>query len=129
MKGQELGNIISRINKLEEAVFGRKAIKSKKATLPEFGDINFSLNERAFVKRFASKKSGPKKITLLLAFLAKGSEKKEIPLNIIEKHWGKMKSLLGKFNRYYANEAKTQGLIHSNRYGHYNLTNEWKNAI
>ena len=67
----------------------------------------------------------------MLAFLAKGEVDKNIQLSEIKKHWGKMtaKSLLGKFNMFYPNDAKTRGWIDSKEYGNYNLTNEWKEIL
>lgn len=134
MKEQDLGKVIDRIEKLEKAVFGDKKItkEEKKRKVVAISDIKFSLNERAFVKRYAIDKSGPKKFTLLLAFLAKGELEKSIKLNEIKKHWNKMKAktLLGKFNMFYPNEAKTKGWIDPTKErGTYCLTNEWKDVL
>lgn len=130
MTNENLAHIIVRLEKLEKAVFG-SGVKEKKLS-PKVSavktDIDFSINERAFVKRYATDKSGPKKFTLLLAYLAKGEVDKNIELSEIKKHWGKMtsKALLGKFNMFYPNDAKTRGWIDSKEYGNYNLTNEWE---
>lgn len=130
MTNENLAHIIARIEKLEKAVF-ESVMKEKKLPAKTSDikmDIDFSINERAFVKRYATDKSGPKKFTLLLAYLAKGEIEKNIELSEIKKHWGKMtsKALLGKFNMFYPNDAKTRGWIDSKEYGSYNLTNEWK---
>ena len=94
-------------------------------------DVDFSLNERAFVKRYVVGKSGPKRFTLLLAYLSRGEINKNVELSEIKKHWNKMtaKTLLSRFNMFYPNEAKTRGWIDSKEYGSYNLTNEWKNVL
>ena len=133
MTNENLAHIIARIEKLEKAVF-EPATKEKKLPAKTSDmkiDIDFSINERAFVKRYATDKSGPKKFTLLLAYLAKGEIEKNIELSEIKKHWGKMtsKALLGKFNMFYPNDAKTRGWIDSKEYGSYNLTNEWKAKV
>jgi hypothetical protein len=133
MTNDNLAHIIARLEKLEKAVFVPEMKKNKIS--PKISttkaDIDFSINERAFVKRYATDKSGPKKFTLLLAYLAKGEVNKNIELSEIKKHWGKMtsKTLLGKFNMFYPNDAKTRGWIDSKEYGNYNLTNEWKVII
>lgn len=133
MENEELSKIIARIEKLEKAAFGAGGAKTqeqkKKTAL--IGDINFSLNERAFVKRYASKKSGPGKFTILLAHLVRGNVDKEIEISEITKHWSKMsaKNLLGKFNRFYSNDAKTKGWVDSKKRGSYKLTKEWENAL
>jgi len=124
--------IIARIEKLEKAVFGSGAKKNKVSPKKTASmDVDFSLNERAFVKRYAVDKSGPKKFVLLLAYFSKGEENKNIELSELKKHWNKMtaKTLLGKFNMFYPNDAKTRGWIDSKEYGNYNLTNEWKNVL
>lgn len=132
MTNDDLTKIIVRIEKLEKAVFGSRVGKNimtpKKITN---SDIDFSLNERAFVKRYTIDKSGPKRFTLLLAYFSKGEVNKNIELSEIKKHWNKMaaKTLLGKFNMFYPNDAKTRGWINSKEYGSYNLTNEWKNVL
>lgn len=133
MTNENLAHIIARLEKLEKAVF-KSDVKEKKLSAKTSNvntDIDFSINERAFVKRYATDKSGPKKFTLLLAYLAKGEIDKNIELSEIKKHWGKMtsKTLLGKFNMFYPNDAKTRGLIDSKEYGSYNLTSEWKTIV
>lgn len=133
MTNENLTHIIARLKKLEKAVFGSDAKEKKSSSkiYPLKTDIDFSINERAFVKRYATDKSGPKKFTLLLAYLAKGEIDKNIELSEIKKHWGKMtsKALLGNFNMFYPNDAKTRGWIDSKEYGSYNLTNEWKAIV
>lgn len=132
MKSDNLAKIIARIEKLEKAVFGSNVKKNIMASeRASVQDIDFSLNERAFVKRYVANKSGPKKFTLLLAYLSKGEINKNVELSEIRRHWNKMatKTLLGKFNRFYPNDAKTHGWIDSKEYGSYNLTNEWENVL
>lgn len=131
MSNDHLAKIVVRIEKLEKAVFGPGAGKkiSPKKTVET--DVDFSLNERTFVKRYAVEKSGPKKFVLLLAYFSKGEVNKNIELSELKKHWNKMtaKTLLGKFNMFYPNDAKTRGWIDSKEYGNYSLTNEWKNVL
>jgi len=72
--------------------------------------------------------SGPKKFTLLLAYLAKGDLKKVIALEEIQKQWNKMtaKSLLGmEFNRFYPASAKENDWVNSEKNGSYNLRPAW----
>jgi len=132
MTKDDLTKIIVRIEKLEKAVFGSGAKKNMIIPKKTTGqDIDFSLNERTFVKRYVVGKSGPKRFTLLLAYLSRGEVNKNIELSEIKKHWNKMsaKTLLGKFNMFYPNDAKTRGWVDSKEYGSYNLTNEWKNTL
>jgi len=128
----KLEKLEKRIEKLERAVFNYK-VREDTTTLKKTTakNINFSLNERTFVKRYVIGKSGPKRFTLLLAYLSKGETNKNIELSEIKKRWNKMtaKILLGKFNMFYPNDAKTRGWVDSKEYGTYNLTNEWKNVL
>jgi len=131
MSKEDIIEIIKRIEKLEKAVFsgGEKAKKMLSKT--SIHDIDFSINERNFVKKYAVDKSGPKKFTLLLAYLVKGEVDKNFELSEIKNRWNKMsaKSMLGKFNMFYPNDAKTRGWVDSKEYGKYNLTKEWKNVL
>lgn len=132
MTKEDTAQLIQRIERLEKIVFGKGRSKPKQeggTTAPT--EMDFSLNERAFVKRYAAKKSGPKKFTLLLAYLAKGKLEENISLRDIKKHWNKMetKTLLGKFNQFYSSEAKTRGWVDVGGYGIYKLTKEWEQVL
>jgi hypothetical protein len=130
---RELKQIISRIEKLEKAVFGSSKPKKReeKSRMAPTIDIDFSLNERAFVKRYATSKSGSKKFTLLIAYLAAGKVDKNIELNDIRTLWKKMsaKNMLGKFNMFFPSDAKTRGWVDSKKYGSYCLTKEWRKVL
>jgi len=131
MTSENLTKIIERIEKLEKVVFGSGSTKKAITKTVRHDNISFSVNERAFVKRYATDKSGPKRFTLLLAYLVKGEVDKNIELSEIKKHWNKMsaKNMLGKFNMFYPNDAKNRGWIDSKEYGKYNLTAEWKDIL
>lgn len=132
MINNDISSIVSRIEHLEAVVFGNKTKPKKVTATPrpheEKTKLDYSVNIRAFVKRFVAGKSGPKKFVLLLAYLAKEDVKKNIALSDVRKEWNKMsaKNLLGKFNRFYPNEAKTQGWVDPVEYGTYRLAEGWK---
>ena len=134
MNKNDLSSLINRVERLEAEVFGDKPkqVKDKIKTFAKIKNskLDFSINIRAFVKRFATDKSGPKKFVLLLAYLTKSETGKNVVLGDIRKEWGKMsgKNLLGKFNRFYPNEAKTQGWIDSKEYGTYCLADTWQES-
>lgn len=130
MASKEMAKVIQRIERLENAVFGKDRINQKKivATSPKT-EIKFSLNERAFVKRYATKKSGSEKFTLMVAYATKGKVGETVSLSIIQKYWNNMKSLLGEFNRFHANEAKTRGWVDTKERGIYKLTDEWEQVL
>lgn len=133
MSKNDLSSLIARVERLEAEVFKGKTQQPKlekgqvRAVNPK---LDFTINVRAFVKRFVADKSGPKKFVLLLAYLTKGETDKNFPLADIRKEWNKMsgKNLLGKFNRFYPNEAKTQGWVDSKEYGTYCLSASWRES-
>ena len=74
MTNENLTHIIARLEKLEKTVFGSD-MKERKTSPKISGvkmDIDFSINERAFVKRYATDKSGPKNLHFYLPILRKG---------------------------------------------------------
>lgn len=89
--------------------------------------MNFDLNERAFVKKYAKPLSGPKKFVLIIAYLSKGQISKDVSLENIKKMWGGMSGLIGtEFNTFYAVAAKDNGWVNPVKRGVYILTASWK---
>jgi hypothetical protein len=111
--------------------------KSKRGRAPEPrmhqsapAKFDFDANERAFMKSHAKGLSGPKRFTLLVAFLAKGKPDLEVELKDVENRWNKMTRLMGgKFNRFYSNSAKDNGWVNTKKQGVYVLTSRWQNAL
>lgn len=95
-------------------------------------DIDFSRSARAFIKEYGAGMSGPKKFTLLLAYLVKGDIKAKISLIEIEKNWNKMtaKNLMGmKFNRFYTSQARENDWVSTEKSGSYHLRTSWKDIF
>ncbi len=95
---------------------------------PATGQLDWSLNERAFVSRYAQGKSPEKKFVLIVAYLAKGNLDTNISLAEIRQMWDKMtaSSLLGsKFNGKYPTTSKTKGWVNSPKTGEYQLAYGW----
>ena len=130
-QGQSNVEIMKRIEKLEAVVFGPKktvAKLSKSAGLAF--DLDFGINNRAFVKKYSKRLSGPKKFILILSYLAKGQTKTEVSIDKIKKDWGKMKSLFGgEFNAFYSTTAKDNNWANSEKHGLWFLTKDWKNIF
>lgn len=94
--------------------------------------LDFSLNERAFIKKHAAGLGGPKQFVLLLAYLARGTAGKEIGLQEIHKCWNTMTAphLLGSaFNRFYSTTAKEHGWVNTPKRGIYVLSGMWKEVF
>lgn len=130
---KQISNILERLERLEKAVLGSKrggatAQQSHRAPVSAPPKIDFELNERNFVKTYAKGMSGPKKFTLLLAFIAKGKIGETIEVNKIRSRWNKMKAknLLGyPFNVNYPTAAKDHGWVDTKKRGTYFLRNTW----
>src|SRR5436190_2160212 len=88
--------------------------------------VSFSSPIRAFIKKHARDMGGPQKFALLLAYLTKGDAKTELPLAEIQKQWGKMKPLLGKWNGAHTIRAKEHEWVDSPKFGLYVLLPGWK---
>jgi hypothetical protein len=108
----------------------RRRVKSNTNTHSALStQVDLDVTLRAFVKKYATGMSGPKKFTLLLARLARGDLKAEIALSEIERSWNKMRSnsLMGmNFNRFYPVQAKTNDWVDSGRKGFYKLRPSWR---
>src|SRR5258708_596680 len=91
--------------------------------------LDFEKPVRAFIKTHANNLSGTKKFVLLVARLAKGDLKNEVPLQEVQKQWKRMtgKSLFGMdFNGFYSTEAREKDWVDSKKKGLYNLRPSWK---
>jgi len=110
-----------------------KPAKSGGHTRHRATSVDFDLNQRAFVKRYAKKLSGgPKKFVAVLACLTKGDTSKDVPLNEVEQLWNKSssKTLLGmKFNRFFSTTARENGWVDSKKRGFYRLESSWKDIF
>ena len=101
----------------------------KKPTTVE--SVTFSIPIRAFVKKYGRQLSGPKRFTILVAYLCRGQVGLPVLNTDVEKHWNKMKPLLGgkKLNYAYATRAKEPGWIDSPSRGKYVLCASWRGAL
>jgi hypothetical protein len=93
--------------------------------------VTFSMPIRAFVKKYGRQLSGPERFTILVAYFCKGQVGKPVLNAEIEKHWNKMKPLLGgkKLNSAHSTRAKEHGWIDSPSRGKYVLCVGWKGAL
>ncbi len=74
--------------------------------------------------------SGPRKFAILVARLAGGDTRIEIPFKDIEKQWNKMTQLMGgRFNPSHASRAKDAGWVDSPKHGVYKLLGDWGGAL
>lgn len=116
---------LERVAQKESKRSGVKATAAQSAPLSR--SLSYSLNTRAFMKKYAGGLSGSRKITLLLARLTQGKVGQEIALDQIVSEWNRMTQIMGgRFNRAHATRAKSEGWIDQPKRGGYALSNSWK---
>jgi hypothetical protein len=103
--------------------------RAKATSSDRLSSPSFSLNIRAFMKRYASGKSGPQKFALLLARLTNGKTGVDIPGKDIEAAWKRMKGVMGAYNPAYSTRAKEQGWLNPSKYGVYSLSPSWTEVL
>ncbi len=110
----------------------KKRTPSAPLTANRIQKIDFSIPILPFVTKYAKGMSGPKKFTLIVAYLVKGDAKANITLKDVEAQWNKMtaKYLLGtKFNRFSSAQAKQNDWVDSRKTGTYYLRPSWKDIF
>jgi hypothetical protein len=130
-KLQEINRLVSECVALCELT-PTKTAPLKKAERRETLSVDFSIPIRPFVKKYAPGLSGPKKFTLLVAYLTQGDSKKTISLEDVKGQWNNMtsKSLLGmKFNLFYSSSAKDNDWVHTPSTATYAVRPSWKNIL
>lgn len=103
---------------------------SNTATPSSSRELNFDLPLRPFMKMYSQSMSGPKRLTLLVAWLAKGKTDVQVQRASVLKAWNKMKALMGgAFNSAYETRARDGGWLHSPKAGVYTLLPNWRNVV
>ena len=93
------------------------------------GQIDFALPLRAFVRTYAKANSGGAgRFTVLLAYLAKGSDA-EVQAEKVRAEWSKLTAHLGVFNRAHVTRAKDRAWVDSTSSGLYRLGPRWREAF
>lgn len=121
MAKNDLQDLIERVAKLESIVLTHQAAFESTQVI-----ANFKLNERAFADKYIKGKAPEIKFAMIVAYLAKGDETKEVAIGEIKDIWRRMTSILKSFNDKYPTVAKTRGYVDSPRKSIYLLSSEWK---
>jgi hypothetical protein len=101
------------------------------AAPPSSGSLetDFELPVRAFIKKYASGKSGPEKFALLLGRMTKGDASSIVPASDLQSEWNSMTALMGKYNTAYPTRAKERGWIDTPKYGSFTILPGWTEAV
>ncbi len=93
--------------------------------------IDFSLGERAFVRKYvADQTSGHAKFVILLALMSKGKTGDQITVEALSKLWAKLKGPMGGiYHNIYATRAKDSDWVDSPKKGVFTLRPSWKDAF
>ncbi|MEK7546940.1 MAG: hypothetical protein AAB536_02060 [Patescibacteria group bacterium] len=127
----EIQKIISRLEKLENAVFGESGLNKRITPLPS-KDVDINLNERAFIKKYCLKFNGQESFTLICAFLAKGKGNIPIDLSEIKSVWKRCLGIIGyPYGSIYSTRAKENGWVNvlEGKRATYTLGKKWADIL
>lgn len=127
---KEIIEIKERLEKLEKAVFSRE-INSVPTAVPTEG-LDFSLNERAFIKKYSSGFNGQEFFTLITAYLCSGKEGVSVELLRIKSTWKSCSGMIGvPYASIFSTRAKENGWVDSSKdtRASYVLGKHWKDIF
>jgi hypothetical protein len=98
---------------------------------PVGGDLDYTLAERAFFKKYVGALSGPKKFVLAVAYLAKGEEGLDVELTAVRELWKSVEGVMGGACRgMYKTRAVESPWIHlKSKEGKVSLRMGWAGAL
>lgn len=92
--------------------------------------IDFSMQSRAFFKKYAKGFSGTKVFVLMVAYFINRQKAETIPLADIQKEWSKMKGIIKyKYSSAYTVRAKESDWVDSPKNSFYSLRPNWKDIF
>jgi hypothetical protein len=124
---KDIAEIKDRLEKLEKAVFGdgpKEPLGKEKN-----GDLDFSLNERAFIKKYSTGFNGQEFFVLISAYLSKGKESTPIDLSQIKTVWRSCLGIIGlPYASIFSTRAKENGWVDAIKEarGSYVLGKHWE---
>lgn len=93
-------------------------------------EIDFSMQSRAFFKKYAKGFSGTKVFVLMVAYFMNQQKSDMAPLADIQKEWSKMKGIIKyKYSSAYTVRAKESDWIDSPKSSFYSLRPNWKDIF
>lgn len=119
-------DILTRLTNLEDAIFGDQRQLNDGEKAIGRSKCDFSLNERAFVKRYFLKFNGQETFALICSFLSKGETDLPIDLAAVKKLWKNCQGVIGyPFSSMYSTRAKERGWVTPAKKGAYSLQPSW----
>lgn len=123
---KEITEIKERLAKLEKAVFGGVVGATPVAGVAA---LDFSLNERAFIKTYSSGFNGQEFFTLITAYLVHGDGDTPVDLLKIKTVWKSCSGMIGvPYASTFSTRAKENGWVDSSKEtrGAYVLSKHWQ---
>lgn len=127
----EIAEIIRRLEKLEKAVFEENAAATS-APIVSTINLDFSINERAFIKKYSSGFNGQKYFALIVAYITAGKEATSVDLLQIKAIWKSCSGVIGvPYASIFSTRAKESGWVDSPKdaRGSYVLGKHWKDIF
>ncbi len=123
----QLKDILDRLTRLEEVVFGNKEKPDSKLKIPnKKGRLDFSLNERAFLKKYFFKFNGQQTFALICAALSKGKTDTPINLSGIKKTWKNCQGIIKyPYSSIYSTRAKENNWVVPGNKATYSIRPSW----
>jgi len=127
---KDISEIKERLEKLEKVVFG-DGVKGIPAT-PKTGELDFSLNQRAFTKKYSTDFNGQEFFALVLAYLSGGDKLNPVSLSDIKTVWKSCKGIIGApYASTFSTRAKENGWVDAAKdaRGSYVLGKHWQDIF
>ncbi|MDP3901040.1 MAG: hypothetical protein Q8Q38_01755 [bacterium] len=127
---KEITEMKERLEKLEKAVFGAGTIDV--VSTVNTPALDFSLNERAFIKRYSAGFNGQEFFTLIAGYLSGGKDDVPVDLLKIKSVWKSCSGMIGvPYASTFSTRAKENGWVDSSREtrASYVLGKHWKDIF
>ena len=127
---KDIIEIKNRLDKLEKAVFGGE-VEGVVFTRKN-GDLDFTLNDRAFIKKYSSDFNGQEVFTLISAYLSGGKEAVQVDVSRIKTVWESCKGIIGfSYASIFSTRAKENGWVDAikDSRGTYVLGKHWQDIF
>jgi len=127
---KEIIEIKKRIERLEKVIFREKI--GDAITTTNISDLDFSLNERAFVKKYSTGFNGQEFFTLITGYLSKGKNETPVSLLLIKDTWKSCSGIIGApYASTFSTRAKENGWVDSSKEtrGSYVLGKHWQDIF
>jgi len=130
---KELTEIKKRLRKLEKAVFGKYTERKDTVKIGRSDqNLDFSLNDRAFIKKYSSGLNGQEFFTLICSYLSKGKKDVVVELSKIKEIWKSCLGVIGlSYHSMFSTRAKESSWVNAvkNARSSYMLGKHWQDIF